>query len=189
MTREEAYQILVSMIKNENLIRHHLACEAAMRALYRRLNKTSDPQEEEKWGLVGLLHDADYELTRDKQEQHTLLLEEKFGDKIPNDVMYAIKSHNWQRNGVEPKSPMDWAIYTCDELTGLIVAAALISPTKKLLDINTEFVLNRFREPSFARGADRNQIRMCEEKLGIPLEEFVQIVLVAMQGISKELGL
>lgn len=189
MDRSEAYKILTEFIKNQNLIKHHLACEATMKALYRRLNKDQNPQDEEKWGIVGLLHDADYELTKDTPEKHTLVLEKKIGDKLPPDVMRAIKSHNWHRNGVEPKNLMDWSIYCCDELTGLIVAAALVHPDKKLNSLSIEFIMNRMKEPSFARGADREMIKKCDEKLGIPLGEFVELTLSAMQEISNELGL
>lgn len=189
MNREKAYEILRTLIKNENLIKHHLACEASMRALYKRLNKDQTKQDEEKWGIVGLLHDADYELTKGHPEKHTLVLEEKIGTKLPPDVMYAIKSHNWTSNGVEPKSKMDWSIYCCDELTGLIIAAALIHPDKKLMSLNRDFILNRFNEQSFAKGANRDQIIVCERELNIPLNEFIDIILSAMQGISSSLGL
>ena len=189
MKRDEAYQILRTLIKNENLIKHHLACEAAMRALYRRLNPNAVSVEEEKWGIVGLLHDADYELSKDHPSQHTIILEEKMGDKIPPEIMYAIKSHNWKNNQVEPKTFMDWSIYTCDELTGLIIAAALVHPDKKLASLTVEFVMNRFNESSFAKGANREQIKFCEEKLGITLDEFIQIILNAMKDIAPELGL
>lgn len=191
MTRVQAYEILKSLIKNENLIRHHLACEAAMRTLYERLTPkiSQNDADKEKWGIVGLLHDADYELSRDHPEKHTLILEEKIGDKLEPDVMYAIKSHNWQETQVEPKSQMDWSIYCSDELTGLIIAAALIHPDKKLSSLDVDFIIKRFNEPSFAKGANRNQIKMCEEKLEIPLDEFIRLVLNAMQGISNDLGL
>src|ERR1035437_9315848 len=106
MTRDEAYEILKSLVKNENLIKHHLACEAAMKALYKRLTPKQDPKEEEEWGIVGLLHDADYELCKKHPEKHTLILEEKIGDKLDPKLMTAIKSHNWQNNGAVPKSRM-----------------------------------------------------------------------------------
>lgn len=189
MTREEAYKTLTEFIKNPNLIKHHLACEATMKALYKRLNKNQNQEDEEKWGLVGLLHDADYELTKDTPEKHAIVLEEKIGDKLPKDVMHAIQSHNWKRNGVEPKNLMDWSIYCCDELTGLIVAAALVHPDKKLAPLNADFIMNRFTENSFARGADREMIKMCDEKLEIPLNEFVKLTLSAMQNISSDIGL
>lgn len=160
-----------------------------MKSLCVRLNPSADAGEQEKWGIVGLLHDADYELTKETPEKHGLVLEEKVGDKIPKDIMRAIQSHNGDRNGVAPQAQMEWGIYTCDELTGLIVAAALVHPDKRLSSLNVDFILNRMKEPSFARGANREMIKKCEEKLGIPLNEFIDINLKAMQTISGELGL
>ena len=191
MNREEAYKTLTKLIKNQNLIKHHLACEAVMKVLYRKFTPSTgqNPQDEEKWGIVGLLHDADYELTRNHPEKHTLVLEEKIGSKLPEDVMYAILSHNFANNQVLPKSAMDWSIYCADELTGLIIAATLVNPEKKLASVTTDFVINRFNEPSFARGANRDQILACQDKLGIPIRDFIDLSLKAMQSISHELGL
>lgn len=191
MTRDEAYQTLKSLIKNENLIKHHLACEAAMKALYKRLTPQNmqNPKDEENWGIVGLLHDGDYELSKSAPEKHTLILEEKLKDKIDPKLMYAIKSHNWKFNNVKPKSRLDWSIFCSDELTGLIIAAALVSPDKKLAALTPDFVMKRFNEPSFAKGADRNQIKFCEKELSIPLNEFINITLTAMQRIAPSLGL
>lgn len=189
MTRVEAYQILKENVKSENLIRHHLACEAVMRALYLKLNTNQNTQGLEEWGIVGLLHDADYELSKEIPEKHTLILEQKIGTQLPSELMYAIKSHNFKNNKVEPQSMLDWSIYCCDELTGLIVAAALVSPEKKLKALTAESILKRFKEKSFAKGADRKQIEMCTEKLKIPLNEFIQIALTSMQQIAPYLGL
>ena len=189
MTREEAFQILITLIKNENLIKHHLACEAVMRDLSRYFNPGEEQAEEDKWGLVGLLHDADYELTRDSPKQHTLVLEQRLQGKLEPEIIYAIKSHNWKNNGVEPKSKMDWSIYCCDELTGLIIAATLVHPDKKLAALTSDFVLNRFKEKSFAKGANRKQIQECEKQLNIPLKDFIDLNLKAMQKISSNLGL
>ena len=181
MTRDEAYPILIDLVKNKNLIKHHLACEAAMKAIYKKISTKQTVEEETNWGIVGLLHDADYELCRDHPEKHTLILEEQIGFKLDPRLMYAIKSHNYANNGFEPKSYMDWGIYCCDELTGLIIAAALISPKKKLAPLTVDFIMKRFDSPSFAKGANREQIRMCITELGIPLEEFIDISLKAMQ--------
>jgi len=175
MKREDADKILNKYLKNKNLIKHSLACEAAMKGICLYLNPDSSPEEIEKWGITGLLHDADYVIT------------EK--EKLPEEIAHAINSHNFQNTKVEPVSPLDWAITTCDQLTGLIVAATLISPSKKIADITPEFVLKRFGEKSFAKGADREVIGLCEEKLGIPLEKFVEIVLSSMQKIAVDLGL
>ncbi len=187
MDRNTAYQLLNSLTKNNNLIKHHLATEASMKALYRKLNLDINPNEEEKWGLVGLLHDADYELSKNHPEKHSLILEEKIGNQLPPDVLYAIKAHAFQYNGVEPKSKMDFAMYCLDELTGIIIAAILIHPDKKLTSLTTDFVLNKFNDLNFAKGAAREQIKMCETKLNIPLNEFIDICLKAMQQIAPQL--
>lgn len=188
MDRNSAYQILTSLIKNPNLIKHHLAAEAAMREIARVLKEKADPTINiDDWGLVGLLHDADYEQSKDKPEEHTLILKKKIGNQIKPEIMHAIQSHAYNYNGVSPENLMDWAIYTCDELTGFIIACALVYPEKKLLSLTIDFILNRMKESSFAKAVDRNQIKMCEEKLGLPLNEFIGITLSAMQAINSEL--
>ena len=190
MTRNEAYQLLTKYLTNKNLIKHCLAAEAVMKALARefRIKNSELIIDEDEWGIVGLLHDADYELSSGHPEKHGLLLFEKEKD-IPEDIAHAIKSHNFENTKVLPKSLMDWAITCCDQLTGLIVACVLVHPYKKLASLTPEFILKRMKEKSFAKGADRRPILMCEEKLGIRLKEFVEINLKAMQSISKDLGL
>lgn len=137
------------------------------------------------------MHDADYELTKENTQEHTGVLEEKIGNKIKPEIMYAIKSHAWGYNnhGAEPKSLMDWSIFTCDELTGFIIAVALVKPDKKIASVNVKSVLKRMKERSFAKAVNRNQIKLCEEKLGIMLPEFIEIVLKSMQKINNNLGL
>lgn len=191
MTHDEAYKLLTHYLKNPNLIKHCLAAEAVMKALYKRLytGAAYDPAAEESWGITGLLHDADYEMCKGRPEIHGLLLIDKEGDKIPSDIAYAIKAHNYEHTLVLPKSLLDWSIACCDQLTGLIVAAALVHPEKKLASLTGEFVLNRYQSKSFAKGADRKSIEKCDEKLNIPLIEFVDISLKAMQSISTQLGL
>jgi len=189
MTRPEAKSILDKYLTNKNLIKHSLAAEAAMKAIYRRLFPDGNPQDEEAWGITGLLHDADYEMSKGHPEQHGLLLFEKEPVGIPNDIAHAIKAHNYEYTRVMPLSKMDWTIACSDQLTGLIVASALVHPDRKLSSITPEFVLNRMKEKSFAKGAMREPILLCDEKLGIPLESFVSLVLTAMQGIHTELEL
>jgi predicted hydrolase (HD superfamily) len=190
VTREEAYKLLTDNVKNPNLIKHMLAAEAVIRALYLKLNPTNpNTQALEEWGLVGLLHDVDYESAKDHPEKHGLLAKDKLAGKLDDTLIYAIVAHNAKYTKIEPQSPLDWSIACCDELTGLIVACALISPEKKLASIDLNFVLNRFKEKSFAKGASRDKIRLCEEKLGIPLNDFIQIALTAMQQIAPSLGL
>ena len=190
MNREEAYTILTKYLTNKNLIKHCLAAEVVMKSLARELRSKNHESgiDENKWGIVGLLHDADYELSKGHPEKHGLLLFEK-EKNIPEDIAHAIKSHNFENTKVMPENLMDWAITCCDQLTGLIVACALVHPDRKLASLTPEFILKRVKEKSFAKGADRKPILMCEEKLGIPLKQFVEINLKAMQSISKELGL
>lgn len=194
MTRDEAYQLLTKYLQNKNLIKHSLACEAIMKGLYNKLTPEDkqNSQDEEKWGITGLLHDIDYEVAQKEEllNKHGILLFERGElDVIPEDIAYAIKAHNFHDTGITPVSDMDWAIITCDRLSGLITAAALILPDKKLAPLTVESVLKRFKEKSFAKGANRESILLCEEKLNIPLADFVAINLKAMQSISADLGL
>lgn len=184
MTRQLAWEILNKYLTNKSLIKHSLAAEITMKALARYFG-----EDEEVWGVTGLLHDADYEICKGHPEKHGLLLFEKEPNTIPTDVEYAIKSHNYLYTKVMPQSHMDWAITCCDQLTGLILACALITPEKKLSVLTNEFIMEKLKTSSFAKGADRKQIYMCEEKLGIPLIEFVTITLTAMQEISNQLEL
>lgn len=183
MTREEALQFVKQNIKNQNLIKHMLATEAIMKALARKFGEN-----EEIWGLGGLLHDIDYEKTEGQPEKHGLVAAEMLENKgIKEEIIYTIKAHN-SKTGVERKSLMDKALYTVDPLTGLIVAATLVLPDKKLASLTLESILNRFKEKRFAAGASREQIKTCGN-FGLSLEEFVKIGLKAMQNISKELRL
>jgi len=183
MDREKLFKELKKRVKNKNLIKHMLATEAVMRALAERLG-----EDVEKWGIVGLLHDIDYEETKDRPEEHSLIgaeILENMG--LPEDIIYAVKVHNPIHN-LPRNSKLDKALYAVDPLTGLIVACALITPEKRLSKIDTAFVLRRFKEKAFAKGANREQIKTCSE-LDLSLEEFIDIALSAMQGISGQLGL
>lgn len=187
MTREEAIELLYSKLHNQNLRRHCLAVEAVMRALARRLGG-----DEEKWGLVGLLHDGDYEATRDEPEKHTLMMYEWLKEKgvTDEDLLNAILSHNYAHTGQNPpSSPVEWALYCCDDLTGLIVAVALVMPDRRIASVTVESIMKKWKQKSFAAGVNRDQIEECEDRLGISLEEFIEIALTAMQSIAKELGL
>lgn len=143
----------------------------------------------DKWELVGLLHDADYEETKENPQRHAAVIAEQLeSEDVDEDIIYAIKAHNYEHLGVQPESKMDWSLVACDDLTGLIVAVALVHPDK-LANVTTESVMKKFSTPSFAAGVDRERIKMCKEKLGIDLEEFVGIVLTAMKNKREELGL
>jgi len=184
MTREQALELLKQNIQNQNLIKHSLAVEAIMKTLARHFNEN-----EEKWGLAGLLHDIDYEKTKGNAKEHSLIgaqMLESLG--VDKDICQAVKVHN-EAHGILPETLMEKSLFVIDPLTGLIVAAALVLPSKKLADLSPENVLNRFKEKAFARGANREIIKKCEELLGLKLEEFVKIGLLAMQKIGAQLAL
>ncbi len=187
MNRIDAYKALTTYLKNPNLIKHSLAAEAAMVGILKYLVQNPNQEMQDAWAITGLLHDADYELSNGQPEIHGILITQKMN--LPEEIAHAIKSHNWQNTNIMPVSPMDWAIACSDQLTGLIVAAALVHPSKKLAELTPEFVLKRFYEKSFAKGADRGSILLCEEKLQIPLLQFIEIVLNSMKNIAGQLGL
>jgi putative nucleotidyltransferase with HDIG domain len=184
MIREEALKLVQEKIQNQNLVKHCLATEACMRELAGHFG-----EDEEKWGLAGLLHDIDYEETKNDPDKHSILgaeILEKQG--LDKDIVEAVKTHN-EIHGIAPETLMAKAIFCVDPLTGLIVASTLVLPSKKIADLTPENVLNRFKEKGFAKGATREIISQCQDLLGLSLEEFVGIGLKAMQGISGELGL
>src|SRR3989344_9522053 len=193
MTRQQAIKLLHENMQNQNLRKHCYAVEAVMGALYDRLNAEKKEEERDRWKIAGVLHDADYEVTKEtaKTDHTKKILEWLRLFDVHSDVTSAIASHAWGylENAPEPVTPMQWALYTCDELTGLIVATALVKPDKKLASVTVESVMKKWNSPSFAAGVDRRQIELCSERLGIPLSEFIQIALSAMQGISGYLGL
>jgi predicted hydrolase (HD superfamily) len=188
MNREEALKVIDELVKSPSIRKHCVAAEAAMIALYDYFEKKGevDAGTREDWGIVGLLHDADYEVTNKDLAKHTDLVVEKIKGKASQEITDAIAGHC---DKVERKTLMAKAIYAADELTGLIVAAALVRPDKKLDGLTVDSVLKRFKEPAFARGANRDQIKTCESQLRVPLPEFTEIVLNSMKKISKELGL
>lgn len=183
MNREEALQILKQNVKNKNLLKHMYAVEAIMKTLAEKFD-----QDQELWAMTGLLHDLDYDQTQNDPARHSLvggqMLEEL---NFPEQLVYAVKAHN-EYHGLERKDLLSKALYAADPTSGLIVAAALIHKEKKLLAINTEFVLKRFGEKAFARGANREQICCCSE-LGLSLEEFLDLSLAGMKKIASELGM
>ncbi len=184
LSKEDALDILRSNITNENLRKHHYAVAAAMRGLAKKFD--ADP---DRWEIVGLLHDADYEETRDDPDRHAEVIAEQLEELgVSEDIVRAIRAHKYERLGVTPQTDMEWSLVTCDDLTGLIVAVALVHPTK-LAGVSVESVMKKFDSKSFASGADRERIKLCEEKLDVPLEEFVDIVLDAMKARSGQLGL
>lgn len=183
LTRDEAMKLLKEQVKQKNLIKHCIAVEAVMGKIAEHFGES-----QQKWALAGLLHDIDYDETADDPVRHSMLGADFLAKEgLPEDIVYAVRVHN-EVHGLPRKSLMDKALHACDPLTGLIVASALIHPDKKLHSIDSDFVLNRFKEKNFAKGASREQISTCED-MGMGLEEFVTLGLEAMQAAHKELGL
>lgn len=187
MTRDQALKLVTSLTKNKNLVKHMLAVEAQMRALAKHFK-----EDEDLWGLVGLLHDADYEMFAKEPEKHPgKIFEELEKLNADKETIQAIKSHawGWQKDAPEPVSKLDWSLYCSDDLSGLIIACALVKPDKKLKSVSVDTILKKWKDKSFAAGAHREPAEMSEEKLGLKLTDFIEICLKALQGISKDLGL
>lgn len=184
ISRGDVINLVTTWTENKNLIKHMLAVESAMSGLAKHFN-----EDENLWKIIGLIHDADYEKYPDKHP--LVLIEELEKRKEDQIIINAIKSHAWNYNGMDqiPKTKLEWSLYCCDELTGLIVAVALVRPERKLSIVTIDNVLKKWPEKSFAKGVERKNIEMCEEKLGIKLPDFIQIVLSSMQSISSELSL
>jgi len=183
MNRQEALESIKENVASENLIKHMLAAEAIMRALAGRLGG-----DEVEWGLAGLLHDIDVELTEGDMNSHG-----KLGADLARDlgaseaIADAILCHN-ERHGIAPETPMEKALFCADPLTGLITAAVLVRPDKKIENLETSSVRKRFKEKSFAAGASREQIARCAD-IGLELDEFIVIGLEAMKKVAPQLGL
>jgi len=182
--KSEAIELLHSQMQSQNLRKHCLSVAAVMRSLAKHFG-----EDEDLWEVAGIIHDADYEKYPEKHP--SVLIEELEKRKEDPELIAAIRAHAWgYRDGLpKPETKMEWSLYTCDELTGLIVACALVRPDKKLASVDVASVQRKWKQKSFAAGVDRAQIEMCEKELGIKLEDFIGIALKAMQGISSELGL
>lgn len=196
ITKEQALELIRENVKNENIVKHMMTVKALMESVYDELKNRGRKEDElggtkEEWGIAGLLHDGDYcdKVPMEKQGIEITAWVRAKGFEIPENVAHAMGAHNWKNTGVEPKTLMDWTIFCGDSLTGLIVASTLVLPSKKLSDLTVESVLKRFKEPSFAKGTRRDEIKMCEEKLSLSLEEFISVSLKAIQGIANEINL
>ncbi len=180
LRREEALRILKDMSSSDNLLKHCLATEAIMRGLAKKLG-----EDVEKWGFTGLIHDLDYE--QSTPETHGIITAEKLEKMgVSGEIIDAVKKHNYKIFS-ERKTPLEVALIAADSITGLIIACALVKG-KKIENVMVNSVLKKFKDKSFARGAYRDGIREIE-KLGLSLEEFMDIALMSMKGISRELGL
>lgn len=181
--RSEALTLLRENLDNENLVRHCLATEAVMRAL--AVDRGEDP---DLWGLTGLLHDLDYEMTSDSHERHGLVGAGMLQGRLPEEHLRAIRAHNGENNGVRRETELEHLLAAGESITGLIVAVALVYPDRKLEPVKPKSVTKRMRMTAFARSVPRETIMECEEA-GYDLDRFVRIALDAMKGIAGDIGL
>lgn len=182
MNRSESLAIVREYTKNENLVRHMLAVEAAMRFYAEEYG-----EDIELWGNTGLLHDFDWEI-HPTLEQHphdgAPILRER---GVPEEIVRAIQSHA-DHTAVPRQTPMEKALYACDEITGLIVAVALVRPSRSLSDLKVKSVKKKWKDRSFAAGANREEIEKATQEFGVELWEHVGNVIEAMRGIANDLG-
>lgn len=183
MKRSEALSIVREYVKNENLVRHMLAVEAAMRFYAEQMN-----EDIETWGLTGLLHDFDWEIhptLKDHPQAGVPILRER---GVPEEVVRAILSHA-DHTGVARITPMEKALFACDEITGLITAVALVRPSRSLQDLKVSSVKKKWKDKSFAAGANREEIARAADEFGVDLWQHVGYVIQAMRKIAPELDL
>jgi putative nucleotidyltransferase with HDIG domain len=181
-TREEALALMHEHVASESLRRHMYSVEAACRAYARRFGG-----DEELYGLAGLIHDFDYERWPDEHPLPGIEMLRERG--WPEEVIHAVQAHYAARTGVEPTTTLDKTLCACDEVTGLVTAAALVRPSRSVMDLEARSVLKKFKDRAFAAGVDREEVRHAVERLGVDLGEHVQFVIEAMRGVAPELGL
>ncbi len=184
MTREQAWQLVQDKVKGAFLRNHLLASEAIMRALARHFG-----EDEELWGLAGLVHDIDWEITENEPKQHGLVGADWLTQTgFPTEIANAVKVHN-HLTGLEPKTLLEKSLWCAEELTGLIAACALVQPDKKLASVKPSSVRKKFKDKAFAAGVNREIILKCQEMIGLSLDELIDIELKAMQAMANDLGM
>ncbi|UOY09384.1 HDIG domain-containing metalloprotein [Methanonatronarchaeum sp. AMET6-2] len=181
--KNQAEEMVRNRVDTENLKKHMYAVSAIMGELAEELDG-----EAELWRRVGLLHDIDYEETKDKPEEHAKRSAEILEDKLPSKGLKAIRAHNHQHLDTKPENDLDHALIAADAVSGLIVATALVMPNQKLKEARTKSVLKKYDDTSFAKNIDRDRILYCK-KIGLEKEEFIETSLKALQKIDKKLGL
>jgi len=182
MRRDESLQIMKEHLKKDYMVKHSLAVAAIMKKTAEEIGDDANMFE-----TIGLLHDIDFEKIS-SAEEHTLITETLLKGIIADEMIHSIKTHNFEHTKLEPKQPIEHALIAADAVSGLVVACALVMPSKKLSDVKVDTVKSKFKSKEFARNCDRGKIQYCE-KVGIALDKFLEIALGALQGIAGELGL
>jgi len=198
-TNQNALDLLHEKMQNQNLRRHCYAVGKVLATLHDYYREKGVPANfvdmgklsKEEWEIVGILHDGDWEITAHDENNHTVMLLDWLKDKeLPEEMLNVFKSHNNKTTGLrEPQTLLEWTLECLDELTGFIVAVALMMPSKKLEEVSAESVIKKFAKKDFAKAVNREQITQCEQKIGIPVNDFVAITLKSMQDSHELLGL
>jgi putative nucleotidyltransferase with HDIG domain len=185
-TREEAFALLRKHNTDESHIKHARAVEGTMRHFARKMGG-----DEDLWGVVGILHDIDWERTMNDPDRHCGLAPELLREAgIGEEIIHAVQSHGWGIcSDVEPINDMEKALFTIDELTGLVITAGLVRPSKSLSDLELKSVKKKWKDKAFARGVNRDIIQKGAEMMGMPLDEVIETVIEAMRPIENEIGM
>ena len=181
--RDSGLKLLKKYLRNENLIKHSYAVEAILRKTARILKK-----DEELWAITGLLHDLDYEYTKENPEKHAMMTAEFLNDLISEEAINSIKAHNYTHTMHIPETYLDKALIAADAVSGLIIAAALVMPSKKIADVQLKTLQKKYKDKSFAAGCNRRRIELCED-IGLDLDDFLELSLNALKSISNDLGI
>jgi predicted hydrolase (HD superfamily) len=184
-TREKALDLFRKYNKSESLLKHALSVEAVMRYMAK---KAGDGENEEKWGITGLIHDLDYEMYPD---QHCIMSEKILKENNwPEEYIRAVLSHGWGlATDVKPISLLEKTIYAIDELTGLVTTSALVRPSKSVMDMESRSVKKKWNDKKFAAGVDRSVIEKGAEMLGVTIDDLITDCIMGMRTVAKEIGL
>jgi len=182
-TRDEAFDLLTRYTSSEALLNHAKAVEAVMRYMAKKYGEDPD-----HWGIIGLVHDIDYERFGDEHCVHAPVILREHG--WPEDYIRAVLSHGWELcTDVKPETNLEKVLYAIDELTGLVTACALVRPSRSVMDLTAKSVRKKWKQPSFAAGANRSVISRGAEMLGVELDELFTDVIMGMREVSGEIGL
>ncbi len=183
LSRDEAIELVKKYLKDVNLRKNSIIAEALLREVARILGK-----DEEIWGLTGLLHNLDYDYTRENPEKRGNLSANLLENLLPEQSINAIKANNYMHTDYIPVTSLDKSLISIAEVTGFVITVAQSTPSKQLSDVDSNTLLSKFNDPNFATRFNRNKIKLCED-VGIELENFFSLTLSTLKQISKQLGL
>ena len=180
--REQAFELLKKYLRSSNLIKHSIAVEAILKDMANKLKEN-----EEIWAMAGLLHDLDYDYSKHNPEKHATITVQVLDGLVPQEVVSAIKAHNYKHTMKDPESSLDKSLIAADAVSGLIIATALIMPSKKLSDVELKTLINKYKDKSFAKGCNRKRIELCED-VGLDVNTFLELSLNALKKNADSLG-